>query len=143
MTQESQQERADLLRLFQTFLEQWQSPSLWMEIDLTLPQIRLLISIAEHEPVTVKQLADLLMISHVTTIRLLEHLDRAELIERQEDTLDRRRKHIRLTARGQQYFERVSFRKRALAAWLATLGNDDLETVRSCLSTLIALAGSA
>ena len=142
MAPEPEQKQEEVLRLFQQVLHLWQSPSSWLEIELTLPQIRILIAIAEQEPVTVKHLAQRLEISHVTVIRLLEHLERAELIQREEDTRDRRRRPIHLTAKGHHVFEAVSFRKRALTAWLQTLDQHDLETVHSCLTTLIDLAST-
>src|SRR5712691_5133295 len=79
----------------------------WMEIDLTLPQLRTLLVLAEEGPLVIGQIAQRLGIGLSTGGHLVDRLVQANLAERTEDAEDRRRTLARLTPKGEDLYARL------------------------------------
>ena len=71
----------------------------WMEMDLTLPQLRTLLILAEEGPLVIGQIAQRLGIGLSTGGHLVDRLVQAGLAERTEDAEDRRRTLARTNSR--------------------------------------------
>ncbi len=74
----------------------------WMEIDLTIAQLRTLLVLAEEGPLVIGQIARRLGIGLSTGGHLVDRLVQAGLAERAEDAEDRRRTVARLSPDGEE-----------------------------------------
>ena len=101
----------------------------WMDLELTMSQMKGLRTLAYHGPVTVSQVADALKISLPTASQLVDRLVQAGLAERAEDPDDRRRILVRLSKRGQQLHDRLSQGPQQFRFWLQRMSAEDLEAL--------------
>jgi len=83
------------------------SGTAWMEIDLTIAQLRTLLILAEEGPIVIGQIAQRMGIGLSTGGHLVDRLVQAGLAERTEDVEDRRRTLARLTPRGEDLYSRL------------------------------------
>src|SRR5258708_27857411 len=79
----------------------------WMEIDLTLPQLRTLLVLAEDGPLVIGQIAQRMGIGLSTGGHLVDRLVQAGLAERAEDPEDRRRQLAQLTPQSEHLYARI------------------------------------
>ena len=98
----------------------------WMQIDLTLPQLRTLLVLAEEGPLVIGQIAQRLGIGLSTGGHLVDRLVQAGLAERTEDVEDRRRTLARLTPKGEELLTRLLSGMQQLQIWLHELDQGDL-----------------
>lgn len=98
----------------------------WMQIDLTLPQLRTLLVLAEEGPLVIGQIAQRLGIGLSTGGHLVDRLVQAGLAERTEDVEDRRRTLARLTPKGEELLTRLLGGFQQLQIWLHELDQEDL-----------------
>jgi len=86
------------------------------------------------EPMRQKDLAASLVLDGSSVVRLLDQLEAAGLIERREETGDRRAKTITVTSRGMAIIDRVEAASRDVrAATLAGLSDADIESATRVL----------
>ncbi len=83
------------------------SGTVWMEIDLTIAQLRTLLILAEEGPLVIGQIAQRMGIGLSTGGHLVDRLVQAGLAERTEDAEDRRRTLARLTPKGEDLYARL------------------------------------
>ena len=83
------------------------SGTVWMEIDLTIAQLRTLLVLAEEGPLVIGHIAQRLGIGLSTGGHLVDRLVQAGLAERAEDVDDRRRTLARLTPKGEDLYARL------------------------------------
>jgi DNA-binding MarR family transcriptional regulator len=97
--------------------------------EVTLPQWRALVVLAQPAPVTVGDVAEALAIHPSTATRLCDRLERKRLLRRQWGiSADRRETTVTLTSRGRRLVSRVMARRRQdLAAIAAAMTADDRE----------------
>src|SRR5438034_5959679 len=76
----------------QTAMQDWQS------LDLTMAQLKVLVTLGFEGTATISKLAEALSVSHPTVSHLVERLVQAGLVERREDVTDRRYTLARLTS---------------------------------------------
>jgi DNA-binding MarR family transcriptional regulator len=116
-------------------LKQWQAlgrafkataEPYWMELDLTLAQLRTLLVLAEEGPLVIGQIAHRLGIGLSTGGHLVDRLVQAGLAERAEDRGDRRRTMARLTPKGEDLYMRLLNRTRHLQSLLQRMREDEL-----------------
>ena len=100
--------------------------SAWMEIDLTLPQLRTLLILAEEGPLVIGQIAQRLGIGLSTGGHLVDRLVQAGLAERMEDAEDRRRTLARLTPKGEDLYACLLNRVQHMQTLIQQLNEDDL-----------------
>jgi DNA-binding MarR family transcriptional regulator len=98
----------------------------WMEIDLTLPQLRTLLILAEEGPLVIGQIAQRLGVGLSTGGHLVDRLVQAGLAERAEDAGDRRRTLARLTPGGEELYARLLNRVQHMQTLIQKLDEDDL-----------------
>src|SRR5213080_3141520 len=98
----------------------------WMEIDLTLPQLRTLLILAEEGPLVIGQIAQRLGIGLSTGGHLVDRLVQAGLAERTEDAGDRRRTVAQLTPKGEDLYARLLNHAQQMQTLIQQLNEDDL-----------------
>ncbi len=98
----------------------------WMEIELTLPQLRTLLILAEEGPLVIGQIAQRLGVGLSTGGHLVDRLVQAGLAERAEDAGDRRRTLARLTPAGEELYARLLNRVQHIHSLIQKLDEDDL-----------------
>ncbi len=102
----------------------------WIDLELTMSQVKGLRTLAHHTPATITQIADVLKISQPTASQLVDRLVQGGLAQRTEDPTDRRRMLVRLSKKGQQLHERLRgvWRTR-FRNWLQRMNTDELEAL--------------
>lgn len=83
----------------------WQS---WMEMDLTMSQLKLLLLVASSDGSRVGDLAHALGVTPPTVTASLDRLVDRGLVRREDDPIDRRLVIARLTPGGRDLLERLS-----------------------------------
>jgi len=112
----------------------------WMEMDLTLPQLRTLLILAEEGPLVIGQIAQRLGIGLSTGGHLVDRLVQAGLAERTEDADDRRRTLARLTPTGEDLYTQLLSRIQQVQALIQKLDDDDLAALVQGLRALSRVA---
>ena len=108
-------------------------------LELTLTQIKLLHHL-EDQPreLTLKEAADLVLISLPAASRAVDDLVRRGFVERHEDTEDRRMKRVLLTDAGRAVIRRLNAaRLNGLELFAQTLTNVEQRKLAAALSTLL------
>ena len=98
----------------------------WMEIDLTLAQLRTLLVLAEEGPLVIGQIAQRLGIGLSTGGHLVDRLVQAGLAERAQDVEDRRRTVARLTPKGEDLYARLLNRTQHMQSLIHRMREDEL-----------------
>lgn len=113
----------------------------WMQLDLTMGQLRTLMALAADGPMTVSALADRLSIARPTASILIDRLVQEGNAARSEDSDDRRRTLVALTAAGGELVARLRQGKSGCYEhWLAALHPDDLAALTQGMQALAAIA---
>jgi DNA-binding MarR family transcriptional regulator len=140
MSQENNDHVSAVLKLFflcQSRMQQTAMPD-WQSLDLTMAQLKVLVTLGFEGSVTISKLAEVLAISHPTVSHLVERLVRAGLAERREDVTDRRYTLARLTSQGEMMFQRLrQGRLDRLQSYLAQLDELDIAALRQGLEALV------
>ncbi len=112
--------------------------------DMTLPQFRALVFVAQHEPAPSGALAQALGVHPSTTTRLVDRLEAKNLIARHTSPNDRREIHLELTPTGRDIVEHVTeARRRDLESILERLTPADRAALTRTLNTFALAAGEA
>ncbi len=119
------------------------SGTAWMEIDLTIAQLRTLLILAEEGPLVIGQIAQRMGIGLSTGGHLVDRLVQAGLAERTEDTGDRRRTLAKLTPKGEDLYARLLNPSLHMQSLIQKLSNADLEAFLQGLKALNQLADEA
>jgi MarR family transcriptional regulator for hemolysin len=107
------------------------------EEGLTLARARALFAIARRGPLTQKDLAEELEIETPTLVRVLDGMEKQDLILRSEDATDRRAKRIDMTPTGREAFKRVHSLASELRGQIAEdISAEDIETALSVVRRL-------
>lgn len=111
-------------------------------LGLTHPQYLVMVALWQSEPLSVREVSQLLQLEPPSVSPVLKRLQQAGLIERHRDTTDERSVRLTLTAKGRD------LREQAVAVPLAIvdqigMGVPDLEDLRSTLHELIGRAQAA
>ena len=116
-------------------------PSVWMDIDLSMAQLKTLMTLYSCGAAPIGQIAESLGIGQPTASHLVDRLVQTQLVLRTEDPLDRRRTLAQLSPSGEDLVERINqVRFGTLRRWLAQL---DQATLTAFLHALRALADVA
>jgi DNA-binding MarR family transcriptional regulator len=112
----------------------------WVTTDLTLnlSQLKSIVFLEYNTTLTISQLARLLGIGNPAASILVQQLVAQGLVERSEDTNDRRRTYVRLTERGAGLLagRREQIRS-SLRQWLGKMEDDGLADLERGLSALL------
>ncbi len=109
------------------------------ELDLTITQIKLLHQL-EHATgeLTLKQAAELLPLSLPAASRTVDDLVRRGIVERHEDSEDRRMKRVSLTEAGRTVIRQVNAaRLSGLEHFTETLNEDERRKLAAALAELL------
>lgn len=82
----------------------------WMDLDVTMPQMKVLMLLRENGALRVGVLARHLAVSTPTITGIVDRLVRQELVRREDDPSDRRVVLNVLTPKGEQLMERLRHR---------------------------------
>jgi DNA-binding MarR family transcriptional regulator len=114
----------------------------WMELDLTMAQLKTLFTLEYGGPVTIGQTGEKLGISLPTASHLVDRLVQGGYVERTEDPADRRRTLASATASGSELVDRLRHGGHdVLQGWLEALDDATLSSLVTGLNGLMAFAG--
>lgn len=117
------------------------APSVWMELDLSMAQLKTLMTLYTGGPAPIGQIAEYLGIGQPTASHLVDRLVQTQLVVRAEDPLDRRRTLAQLSPGGEELAERINqVRFGTLRRWLAQLDDATLEAYLHSTRALAAVA---
>ena len=116
----------------------------WLELDLTIGQLRALYALFRSGPLPIGQLGAALGLGKPAASLLVDALVQRGLVERNEDPQDRRRTFARLSpATRDQLGAQRSGGRELLAGWLRRLPPEDLAHLARGLRALAAQAAAA
>jgi len=116
-----------------------QVPRDWNRVDLTMPQLKVLLSLFVDGSLPCSSLAEAVGVSLPTINGVLERLKQRDLILRRPDRHDRRRILNGLTARGHRLMERLwTSHQDWMAELLDRMDSSDLETIEQALTIIVA-----
>ncbi len=85
----------------------------WMDLNITMPQMKVLLLLSENGALRVGVLAKHLNVSTPTITGIVDRLVREDLVKREDDPSDRRVVLNSLTGKGQAVMERLAQRSDA------------------------------
>ena len=110
----------------------------WIDVDLTVSQLRAVYLLAYRGELTITELAKKLGLGKPAASSLVQQLVERGLADRVSDTRDRRRAYVHLTELGTGLVsERREQRQSKAQVWLGNLDVDDLIGLRDGLRALI------
>jgi DNA-binding MarR family transcriptional regulator len=109
----------------------------WMELDLTMAQLKTLFTLEYGGSMTIGQTGEKLGISLPTASHLVDRLVQGGYVKRTEDSADRRRTLASTTAKGSELVNRLRQGGRdTLVEWLNRLNDDALASLVKGLEDL-------
>lgn len=115
------------------------SGTVWMDIDLTIAQLRTLLVLAEEGPLVIGQIAQRLGVGLSTGGHLVDRLVQAGLAERTEDAEDRRRTLASLNPKGEDLYARLLNHSLQIQILIQKLNDADLTALLQGLQALNSL----
>jgi DNA-binding MarR family transcriptional regulator len=113
----------------------------WLSVDLTMPQLKALVCVAQCGDATSGQVARALGVSLSTVTGIVDRLSEQHLVLRREDPDDRRITRVLPTPTGQELVENLlRYRDERLTNLLASLSPEDLSAVEYAFSCLAVAA---
>ena len=98
----------------------------WMELDMTMAQIKALFTISQGEAVAVSRIAEYLGVGQPTASHLVDRLVRQGFAARSESPSDRRVTLVRLTSTGKDLVRRFyQGGEEVYRAWVSELSNKE------------------
>ena len=120
---------------------QAESSTGWLQLDLTLPQVKVLMLLSTRGVLRMSALGRALGTTVSTATGIVDRLVERNLVERAADPADRRIVLVRLTGAGHETLERVSALTRdRMAELLARLDARELRTVAEAMEILLKAA---
>lgn len=110
----------------------------WLDLQLTVPQLRALFIIAHGQSSSVTQIAQHLGIGEPTASYLIDRLVQSRLVERAEDPEDRRRTLVQLAPAGRELIDKLLGWEDLLGGLLYRLDAEDLSALRQGLRAIAA-----
>ena len=109
----------------------------WLQLDLTMAQLKALFALTQEQPATVSSLGDALGIGISASSHLVDRLVQLQMVDRAEDPDDRRRTLVRLSSEGETLVARLrQGRRDRLTACLRRLTADELTALLEGLGAL-------
>lgn len=122
-------------------LHQTQEPA-WLNLDLSMAQLKALMVLATQPAMNVSSLADTLQIGKPATSILVDRLVQLGYVERTEDAEDRRRTLVSPSAAGQELVTRLREGPQdRFMRWLQQMTTEDLDALVRSLDALAEIAG--
>ncbi len=118
-----------------------EEPSAWLSLDLTMPQLKVLLFVSNLGCATAGQLARALGVGQSTITGIVDRLAEHRLVTRSEDPSDRRTTRVQPTEEGQALVERIEqSRRERFRRLLTNMSADELTAVERALSALVSAA---
>lgn len=115
----------------------------WMELDMTMAQIKALFTISQGEAVPVSRIAEYLGVGQPTASHLVEKIVRQGLANRSEGPTDRRVTLVRLTPEGQDLVRRLyQGGEEQYRSWVRQLTDEERKKLLSGLQALARAAAT-
>ncbi len=137
---ETESELVDqVLDIFRTLLmnRSRTMPPSWLELDLSMAQLKALFALVYTTPTTIGGLGETLGVGLPTASHLVERLVQAGLAAPVEDAQDRRRALVSVTDAGQTLAERLqAIRREELRQLLALIKPEDLTSLMQGLRAM-------
>ncbi|HLI90178.1 MAG TPA: MarR family transcriptional regulator [Ktedonobacteraceae bacterium] len=115
----------------------------WWDLDLTMAQFKVLLTIVFEGQVAIGTIAETLGIGPPTASHLVDRLVQAGLVERVEYSVDRRYTLARLTPQGELMMRRLrQGRMDQLQSYLTHLDSQDLAALHQGLKALVRILPS-
>jgi MarR family transcriptional regulator, organic hydroperoxide resistance regulator len=118
-------------RLFSRYMRQ-NEPDAWLNLNLTIAQVKSLFFLAHHSEVNFRTLAKALKVTPSNVTGIIDRLSEQGLVLRQNNPLDRRMLMLQLTPEGEKLIS--SLRERRVSNMLAILNGlpeDDLKIINT------------
>ncbi len=113
----------------------------WINLDLSMAQMKALFALAGDESITISDVADRLGIGISAASHLVERLVQLKLVTRAEDPADRRRTYALLCPTGRDLVARFQqVNRERMRALLIQMHDDDLKALLTGLRALAAVA---
>lgn len=114
----------------------------WLQLDLTMPQLKSLIFVCKNEGATSGQIAAGLGVGLSTITGIVDRLAEQNLVVRREDLRDRRVTRVLPTPNGQGLVEElIQYRNEVVSSILAQLEPEQLEVVETAFQYLLDAVG--
>jgi DNA-binding MarR family transcriptional regulator len=112
-------------------------PGVWMDLDLTIVQLKSLLYIDFKGSTNFKQLADALGVTPPSVTGIIDRLVEQGLISREENPTNRRMQVLRTTDRGKSLIQRLlESRRSTMSTFLGGLSMQDLSSLARITSIL-------
>jgi len=112
----------------------------WSQLDLTLSQLKGILLLDVRGPMTISQVATILMISRPSASILIDQLVQLGLVDRTTDQADRRRAIVVLTAQGVEIVHRLTRGDQDfMRSWFERMANEDLGALSQGMQALAAV----
>jgi DNA-binding MarR family transcriptional regulator len=109
----------------------------WLTCELTMPQLKALVRVAQHEGATSGQIARGLGVTLSTVTGIVDRLAEQHLVTRREDAHDRRITRVELTPSGREMVEQLlRYRDQHFTLLLEHLDDEQLQTVERAIEYL-------
>lgn len=113
----------------------------WLELNLTMAQLKTLMVLIDEGPIPIGQVGCRMGVTLPTASYQVDRLVRAGLVERVEDTRDRRRTLVHLTPKAEDLVRSLrQGRAGQLRAWLSEMSAGDLDALAHGFTALARIA---
>lgn len=113
----------------------------WIHLDLSMGQLKTLMTLASRQPATVSEIAETLEVGKPAASVLVDRLVQLGYAARTEDSEDRRRTLVTTTAAGSDLVTRLrQGHIDRMVRWLEAIAPDDLDALTRGLQALVAVA---
>ena len=136
----------EIIRLHWSILTamQFSSRPDWLELDMTMAQIKALFTISQGEAVPINRIAEYLGVGQPTASHLVDKLVRQGFAERSESATDRRVTLVRLTTQGEDLVRRLyQGGEEQYRSWVKKLTDEERKILLSGLQALARVASVA
>jgi DNA-binding MarR family transcriptional regulator len=108
------------------------------ELEISLSQLKLLMLLDRDGEHTLKEIAESLVLSLPAASRAVDGLHRRGMVERREDSEDRRHKRVTITAKGSEVIERLNQARFAgVQQFIETLTTNEREKLARALAPVL------
>lgn len=116
----------------------------WVELDLTMAQLKTLFTLEYGGPATIGHTAERLGISLPTASHLIDRLVHGGFVDRTEDPADRRRTLAAVTSKGSELTRRLRQGGRdSMINWLSEMDDDALSALAVGINSLARIVTTA
>ena len=108
----------------------------WLDLQLTLPQLRAVFVVAHHDGCSLREVAEHLGVGEPTASHLIDRLVTQGLVQRGDDPEDRRRAILRLSEGGAKMITSLLGWENIFGTWLREIPRADLASLSRGLSAV-------